>query len=68
MEVQLAKGLIDKSIRLRWTDRKGEVVEESVYVCSVQFVPFYGPCLITETGQVPLERIVGFSTSDDLAA
>jgi hypothetical protein len=58
MSVQEAKSLIERSIDLNWTDRRGSAVSALVYVYEVKFVPFYGPCLVTERGEIPLDRIV----------
>jgi hypothetical protein len=58
MELAEAKQFVDQSVLLSWTDRKGGVISDSVHVFEVNFVPFYGPCLITSAGEIRLDRIV----------
>lgn len=57
MEISAAKQFINRNVMLSWTDRKGDVVAQDVFVFDVNFVPFYGPCFITSVGEVRLDRV-----------
>jgi hypothetical protein len=58
MSIQEAKQYIGKPVQLGWTGRKGDEITDTVYVFNVGFVPMYGPCLITDKGEICLDRIV----------
>lgn len=58
MEITKAKDYVNQSVQLSWTDRKGHLVSESVFVYEVNFVPFYGPCFITSHGDIRLDRVI----------
>jgi hypothetical protein len=60
MTIQDAKAYIGMPLRLTWTGRKGEELNDLVYVFNVGFVPLYGPCLITDKGEIRLDRVVAF--------
>ncbi len=60
MNIQDAKGYVGMPLRLTWTGRKGEEMSDLVYVFNVGFVPLYGPCLITDKGEIRLDRIVAY--------
>lgn len=49
-------------LRLTWTGRKGDEQTDLVYVFNVGFVPLYGPCLITDKGEIRLDRVVNFES------
>lgn len=56
--IQEAKQYVGRPVSLGWTGRKGDEIHDSVYVFSVGFVPMYGPCLITDKGEICLDRVV----------
>lgn len=58
MNIQEAKAYVGMPLRLTWTGRKGEELSDLVYVFNVGFVPLYGPCLITDKGEIRLDRVV----------
>ena len=62
MSIQDAKTFIGMPLRLTWTGRKGDEQSDLVYVFNVGFVPLYGPCLITDKGEVRLDRVVTFES------
>ncbi len=58
MTIGDAKRFIGKDVTLRWQDRKGDELETVARVYSADFVPLYGPCLLTDAGEVRLDRVV----------
>ena len=52
-----AKKYVGFAVKLRWSDRKGIEQSDVLHVFNVGFVPLYGPCLITEKGEIRLDRI-----------
>lgn len=62
MSIQDAKTFIGMPLRLTWTGRKGDEQTDLVYVFNVGFVPLYGPCLITDKGEIRLDRVVNFES------
>lgn len=59
MTISEAKSYIGHEVELCWRDRKGEEICQATRVYSADFVPLYGPCLITDAGEIRLDRIVG---------
>jgi hypothetical protein len=57
MNIQEAKTFVNTRVHLAWLDRNGKEVTDVVDVYEVNFVPFYGPCMITNVGEVRLDRI-----------
>ena len=71
MNIQEAKSYIGSPLKLTWTGRRGDEQSDLVYVFNVGFVPLYGPCLITDKGEIRLDRIVAYEsvyTRTDVAA
>ena len=58
MTIQEAKSMIGLEVSIAWRDRKGEEVHQVAKVFSADFVPLYGPCLVTDAGDIRLDRIV----------
>lgn len=58
MQIQEAKAFIEHRVELEWTDRKGETLKDTVVIYEVNFVPLYGPCMITSVGEIRLDRIL----------
>lgn len=52
-----ATELIHKDIDLIWRDRKGNRREAVVYVFQAKVHPYHGPYLVTDQGDVMLDRI-----------
>jgi hypothetical protein len=63
MDIKEAKAFIGMPLRLCWTDRKGDASSDLVHVFNVGFVPLYGPCLITDRGEIRLDRVVAFEAA-----
>ena len=57
MVIQEARRLTNQEINLRWRDRNGTLNSEVVFVYQLQFIPFYGPCLITSAGEIHIEKV-----------
>jgi hypothetical protein len=53
-----AKKLIGQKCDVRWTDRVGTQLELISMIHDVTFVPLYGGYLITDTEDIPLEKVV----------
>jgi hypothetical protein len=68
MGIGEAREFLDKSVLLRWLDRKGIEVEEPLHISGVGFVPFYGPCLITSRGEIRLDRVLSCALVSTKAA
>ena len=58
MTIQEARSFIGAEVALSWRDRKGEELQVSTKLFAVDFVPLYGPCLITDAGEIRLDRVV----------
>ncbi|MCU0317314.1 MAG: hypothetical protein MUC92_12050 [Fimbriimonadaceae bacterium] len=56
-----AKTLVGHVVNLTYTNRSGREFTQTVEVWDVGFVPLYGPCLITEAGEVRLDRVCSWS-------
>lgn len=59
MLISEAKAFIGDVVTLMYRDRKGDEIEKVAEVFDVGFVPLYGPCLITDIGEIRLDRVVG---------
>lgn len=57
MQIQEAKAYVNCQVELTWTDRKGVANTDVVDVYEVNFVPLYGPCMITNVGEIRLDRV-----------
>ena len=60
MNLQEAKQYVDQMLTLTWTNYKGEEIKDNVYVMKVGFVPMYGPCLVTDVGEIRFDRVVAW--------
>lgn len=58
MLISEAKPLVGKFINLTYTDRSRKEYCETVEVFDVTFIPLYGPCLVTDLGDIRLDRIL----------
>lgn len=57
MEIQEAKTFANQRVHLTWVDRRGAEITDLVDVYEVNFVPLYGPCMITSAGEIRLDRV-----------
>lgn len=57
MLISDAKKLVGHTIALEYVDRKGEVMKDQVEVFDVNFIALYGPCMITDIGDIRLDRV-----------
>jgi len=67
MTVREAKGCIGTQLNVTLSGRDGQK-SETINVLNVGFVPLYGPCLITDIGEISLDRVVGFTHFEHQAA
>jgi hypothetical protein len=58
MLISEAKTFTGQFVKLVYKDRRGAEVERQTEVFDVGFVPLYGPCLITDVGEIRLDRVV----------
>lgn len=59
MLISEAKTFTGQTVKLVYKDRRGAEMERQTEVFDVGFVPLYGPCLITDIGEIRLDRVVG---------
>lgn len=57
MLISDAKVFVGQVVEVTFLDRAGKVHHDTAEVFDVNFVPLYGPCLITDIGDVRLDRI-----------
>ena len=60
MTIREARELVQTEAFLTWRDRNGEEQSALAYIMKADFVPFYGPCLFTEHGEIALDRVVSW--------
>ncbi|MBS1708273.1 MAG: hypothetical protein JSS65_06070 [Armatimonadetes bacterium] len=65
MLISEAKTLIGHIVDITFTDRSGKEFVKTAEVFDVGFVPLYGPCMITDVGEVRLDRVYGFAFRDE---
>lgn len=58
MLISEAKPLVGHFVNLSYTDRSNNIYSETVEIFDVTFIPLYGPCIITDVGEIRLDRIV----------
>lgn len=58
MLISDAKNFVGQVVEITYTDRLGKETSEVAEVFEVNFVPLYGPCLITDVGDIRLDRVV----------
>lgn len=63
MQIADAKSLVGHRVELCWSDRTGREQVHMVEVFEVNFVPLYGPCLLTDTGEIRLDRVVRYQVA-----
>lgn len=57
MSIKEAKIFAGQWVELEYSDRHGDSVYERAQVFEINFVPLYGPCLITDIGDISLDRV-----------
>ena len=57
MLISEAKEFVGAVVTLVYKDRKGDDVSKTAEIYEVGFVPLYGPCLITDIGEIRLDRV-----------
>lgn len=57
MLISDAKEFVGLMVDVAYTDRKGETIHDTAEVFDVNFIPLYGPCLITNIGDIRLDRV-----------
>lgn len=58
MLIAEAKELVGNFVNLTYLDRNGHEIADLAEIFDVAFVPLYGPCLITDIGELRLDRVV----------
>jgi hypothetical protein len=64
MLISEAKTLVGQTIALTYTDRTGKEFTEITEIYDVAFIPLYGPCMITDSGEVRLDRVLNYEISE----
>jgi hypothetical protein len=57
MLISDAKNFVGQIVDIEYTDRKGTTIHDRAEIFDVNFIPLYGPCLITDIGDIRLDRI-----------
>lgn len=57
MLISDAKKFIGQTVMVEYLNRAGRSLSETVEVFDVNFIALYGPCLITDVGDIRLDRI-----------
>ncbi len=68
MSFKEAQQYIGMSCEVAYRDRRGELQVRQVYVTDVTFVPLYGLCLVTDYGEIRLDRVVSVNALERKAA
>lgn len=58
MLISDAKAYVGQMIQISYLDRSGKELNEVAEVFDVGFIPLYGPCIITDIGDIRLDRVV----------
>ena len=59
--VAQAKAFVGQTCEVVKTDRHGNETCETVHIDDVSFVPMYGACILTSSGDIRLDRVVEIS-------
>ena len=57
MLISEAKAYVGNVVDIVYFDRTGKDIQDVAEVFDVNFVPLYGPCLITDIGDIRLDRV-----------
>ncbi|MES1228152.1 MAG: hypothetical protein ABUL72_05735 [Armatimonadota bacterium] len=58
-----AQKMVGKVVAVSYRDRSGEVSTNVVEVFDVSFIAMFGPCLVTDQGEIRLDRLVAWMPS-----
>ncbi len=58
MLISDAKNYVGQIVQITFADRLGRETVDVAEVFEVNFVPLYGPCLITDVGDIRLDRVI----------
>ncbi len=58
MLISEAKAYIGQMVNLVYRDRKGDEISQIAEIFDVGFVALYGPCLMTDMGEIRIDRVV----------
>lgn len=53
-----AKAYVGQTVNIEYTDRNGKTSYKTTMVYDFGFLPVGGPCLITDVGEIRLDRIL----------
>ena len=56
-----AKAYVGRTVHIEFTDRAGTARDETTQVYDLGFLPVGGPCLITDIGEIRLDRVINCS-------
>ena len=56
-----AKRFVGQYVTMTYRERSGQEVERVAEIFDIGFVPLYGPCLITDVGEIRLDRLLAMS-------
>ncbi|HTQ10315.1 MAG TPA: hypothetical protein VMI31_09615 [Fimbriimonadaceae bacterium] len=65
MTIGEARSFVGSDVSLCWLDRKGQELREVARIFAADFVPLYGPCLITDAGDIRIDRVVSIDLLAD---
>jgi len=68
MSFKDAQQYIGMSCEVAWRDRRGDLQTKQVFVNDVTFIPLYGLCMVTDYGEIRLDRVVSVKVVDQKAA
>lgn len=64
MQFREAQQYIGANCEVAWRDRHGNLQSQEVFVMDVSFVPLYGICLITDSQEIRLDRVVSIQVQE----
>lgn len=68
MLISEAKAYVGQIVEVFYRDRTGKEIQDTAELFDVNFIPLYGPCLVTDIGEIRLDRVVGLSVRVEKAA
>lgn len=57
MLIRDAQTFVGQFVQLSWLERSGAVTTKTAEVFDVTFVPLCGPCMVTDVGDIRLDRV-----------
>ena len=58
MTISEARTFVGAEVLLSWHDRKGDELKAVTTIYAADFIPMYGPCVVTDSGEIRIDRIV----------